>query len=325
FEFSIKNGEIEHIEPVFTPVEPVSITPETNVFVSRLKIGMTCKTQDVDIRYTLDGSEPTIQSTLYRKPFVINNTSIVQARAFRKETKTMPNTMSATHASYVSMATFKKQEMQKAVSIRKNLLENGLTYKYFEGNWKHMFLFMAQMQPKKEGLGENLLDIQHRETEKPFGFVYSGYLNAPANGVYTFYCPEEYLRTDVDAGYELQVYLNNELWTPSNKVHSQGTWSVALEKGYHKLEVRYIDYRGDISKIKVLTKTYEISFDRTGDVKGSDRRNFPDTLIERNFTWDGITPAIQISGPSLEKQSIPATLLYRKVRQIVAGSAVCRK
>ncbi len=37
----------------------------------------------VEIRYTLDGSEPTINSTLYEKPFVINKSEVVNAIAFR--------------------------------------------------------------------------------------------------------------------------------------------------------------------------------------------------------------------------------------------------
>ena len=37
----------------------------------------------VDIYYTLDGSEPTTTSALYTKPFVINKSEFVKARAFR--------------------------------------------------------------------------------------------------------------------------------------------------------------------------------------------------------------------------------------------------
>ena len=36
----------------------------------------------VDIYYTLDGSEPTNASNLYTKPFVINKSEVVKARAF---------------------------------------------------------------------------------------------------------------------------------------------------------------------------------------------------------------------------------------------------
>ena len=38
-----------------------------------------------EIRYTLDGSEPTVRSILYEKPFIINETTTVKAKAFRSD------------------------------------------------------------------------------------------------------------------------------------------------------------------------------------------------------------------------------------------------
>ena len=38
---------------------------------------------DTEIRYTLDGSEPTVASQLYEQPFVINRQQVVTAAAFR--------------------------------------------------------------------------------------------------------------------------------------------------------------------------------------------------------------------------------------------------
>ena len=44
---------------------------------------ITVDAPDAEIRYTLDGSEPTMASPLYELPFVINRQQTVTARAFR--------------------------------------------------------------------------------------------------------------------------------------------------------------------------------------------------------------------------------------------------
>ena len=49
------------------------------------KVEITCATEGASIFYTLDGSEPTIQSTLYNGPITINETTTVKAFAVKEE------------------------------------------------------------------------------------------------------------------------------------------------------------------------------------------------------------------------------------------------
>ena len=48
-------------------------------------ITLSCETGAVEIRYTLDGSEPTEQSLLYTAPFAIDDTTTVKAKAFKED------------------------------------------------------------------------------------------------------------------------------------------------------------------------------------------------------------------------------------------------
>ena len=58
-------------------------TPVGGVFKKQAKISMMVPKPDgVTIRFTLDGSEPTTDSTPYSKPFVIQNTTRIAAKAF---------------------------------------------------------------------------------------------------------------------------------------------------------------------------------------------------------------------------------------------------
>ena len=49
-----------------------------------LTISMTCPDSDAEIRYTTDGSEPTMKSSLYKSSFVILKTCTIKAKAFKK-------------------------------------------------------------------------------------------------------------------------------------------------------------------------------------------------------------------------------------------------
>ncbi len=53
------------------------------IYNNPLTISMTCVDKDAEIRYTLDGSEPTTESKIYDKPFIIRNSCIVKAKAFK--------------------------------------------------------------------------------------------------------------------------------------------------------------------------------------------------------------------------------------------------
>ena len=49
-----------------------------------LTISMVCDDPDAEIRYTTDGSEPTMKSSLYKSSFVILKTTTIKAKAFKK-------------------------------------------------------------------------------------------------------------------------------------------------------------------------------------------------------------------------------------------------
>lgn len=52
------------------------------IYYSKKQLGITCDREDAEIRYTLDGSEPTLESTLYAGPFLPENSCTVRAVAW---------------------------------------------------------------------------------------------------------------------------------------------------------------------------------------------------------------------------------------------------
>ncbi len=49
---------------------------------SRLQVKLDCIRPDVEIRYTMDGSSPTVQSALYTKPLILTNAKTIKAATF---------------------------------------------------------------------------------------------------------------------------------------------------------------------------------------------------------------------------------------------------
>ena len=50
-----------------------------------ITLSLTSEKDPIDIRYTLDGSEPTISSPLYVEPFIVTDSIILKARLFDGE------------------------------------------------------------------------------------------------------------------------------------------------------------------------------------------------------------------------------------------------
>ena len=66
----------------FTQVATPEITTDLERFDKKMKVILSCADVNAKIYYTLDGSEPTQKSKLYTKPFSINETTTVKAKAF---------------------------------------------------------------------------------------------------------------------------------------------------------------------------------------------------------------------------------------------------
>lgn len=65
-------------------VDPPAIQASEVRFSQPLAVSIIPKSEG-EVRYTLDGSEPTAASTLYTAPFTITTTTVVKARVFRKD------------------------------------------------------------------------------------------------------------------------------------------------------------------------------------------------------------------------------------------------
>jgi lysophospholipase L1-like esterase len=293
YEFHRKSWLKTTKQAIYTPIAPVSIEPKRTLIMEDELVTLSCATPDVDIRYTLDGSEPSIHSPLYIAPLTFNNSATVKARAFRPGLAQTPVNLAGTHATVTGVARFKRAEPIQAVAAPDGKgYQPGLKAEYREGDWKDLAFFPETVKPQKTMNVRHLFDRCQPNSETVFGWTYSGFLTIPEDGVYTFHAPEEMITSPQEPGYNLRLFVGQEImpnnqpsgrlneWYPATTRHAYGTWSIALKKGLHPFEMRYVDYRAD----------------------AAERLNHPGMRL--NTIWEGAVPEILVSGPGMERQPI---------------------
>lgn len=280
FEFRLGNDGRMVFARIYRPMAPVKILPEGNVFVDHVEVSLEVPEADVDIRYTLDGSEPTPESTLYTGPFRLSKDTTVRAMAFRKEASRTPLTTDSTLASLPALAVFTKAPGYLP-AVEKTGAKPGLTFRYFEDDWTLSLLKLPILQPQESGVAPEWMDVSaRRENDRSYAFVYEGFLKVPQNGVYTFYAPHELVNVGERAGYDLRVEVGGQVWYPQTRAHGYGSWSIPLAAGFHPIKVAYVDIRRGAKQA-----TYPVSF-------------------------EGLKPDLRFSGPGLEPQKVPADWLF---------------
>jgi hypothetical protein len=302
FEYTLRaTGEFMS-QPIYRAVGTVHISPAQNVFTDSLNVSFGIPNQDpddIEFRYTLDGSDPTLLSPIYTEPLAITQDTYVKVRPFRKGLRHTPFNLPSEEAGQTVGAVFRREEPRPAL-LPESAPEQGLAYEYFEGPWAQLFTQISEpgvLASKGRGKVSQILlpaEVETiRATDKAYALRYDGYMDVPKTGVYSFYAPEHLYTPTIDAGYDLRVWIDGEEWFPSPTLHSENVWHIALEKGLHHLRTTWVDYRW-----KQFKDEYWMSW------------------FERQM-WKGI-PVLEISGPHLKKQPLPAGWLFRDPQAVVS-------
>lgn len=97
---------------------------DLNLFMDKVTVALATTTEGAELRYTLDGTEPTEKSLLYDKPFKVDMTTQIKAKGF-KEGFRPSRTLSITAT---------KAELKASLPVHPS--RNGISYKYFEGTYQ---------------------------------------------------------------------------------------------------------------------------------------------------------------------------------------------
>ncbi|MBO5226099.1 MAG: chitobiase/beta-hexosaminidase C-terminal domain-containing protein [Parabacteroides sp.] len=168
--------------------------------------------------YTLDGSEPTKESTRYVGTIHLKSSALLKACTY-KEGKRSPI--------YERLMGFSSPVKCKAKKA-------GLSYRYYEGKFETVWDIEKKGELKKTG--EVLKPTSDTMGQSDYyGFVFEGFIYAPTSGLYTFKLGSNDA-ADLCIG-ETQVVDNMD-----GETESYGR--IYLQKGYHPVKFRFYEGYG---------------------------------------------------------------------------------
>ncbi len=201
---------------------------------------------DSRIRYTLDGSEPTANSPRYSGPIQIEadaTGTVVAARVV----------LDSGRQGTLRRARFRQAGLRAAERIDRSSLSSGLEYIYTEYNRRVSSVDQLTGDTARSAGVSQRLSLEVAERKELFGLVFTGYLNVPADGIYTFILTS-------DDGARLQI--GDQVVADNDGIHgvSEQSGMIGLAEGPHPVTIRYFQRGGDSELLLEAT------------VEGSDRR-----------------------------------------------------
>jgi len=202
---------------------PPAIDADASIFVDSLSVRFSTARRNVQVRYTVDGSQPTAGSPTATGPITLTQTATVRVQAYR----------GTTPVSGVTDAAFTRVTPRPAVRVTG--VVPGLDYKVVEGDFQRLPDFDAATSSRSGTVAT--FDLTPRPREMQFAFEFRGFIDVPAAGVYHFY-----VRSDDGS----RLWLDGALVVDNDGLHSSRELSnvVALEKGLHPLRVAMFEQSG---------------------------------------------------------------------------------
>lgn len=200
------------------------IISEDNIFLDRARIELKSSLGG-DIRYTLDGSEPALQSTRYVAPLTLENTATIRARTFWQDGR----------CSRVSHFTCTRVQLIDGIAVEQP--QPGLKVYFYEGEWNSLPDF-TQLIPA-ETKRSTKINLQLFPKTNDFGLRFHGFIQIPTPGIYTFY-------TNSDDGSSLSIH--NQRIVSNDGLHGlrEEAGKVALQAGFHPITIDFFQKKGGL-------------------------------------------------------------------------------
>ena len=209
--------------------EVVSIpytTQNVSLFTEPLAVALATTTSGAEIRYTLDGSEPTETSALYAAPVPVDRSLTLKAKGFKPGAA--PSRTLTLEA--------EKAVFRKGAPAGETAMRPGVAYSYYEG----VFSCVDDIRKGKYVSSGTMPapSIAQAPQEDHFGYIFTGSILIPERGVWEF-------MTKSDDGSVLTIGDRKVVDNDGSHASVMATGRVALEAGLHPYTLLYFeDYEG---------------------------------------------------------------------------------
>lgn len=212
----------ERFAGMVAPPAPI-ILPDPSKVIGETEVSMRSVIRPEDIYYTTDGSMPTRDSQHYTGPFIVDGGVTVTARIVPEKGP----------ASEAMTETYRENH---PVAAPGGGSVSGLNFDYYEGQWGRVGV-MKKDTPVRSGTADRPgIEVVHPRDDH-WGAVFSGYIEIPAEGIWTF-------ETRSDDGSILE--LNGVKIVDNDGDHGSKieTGPESLRAGRHKFAVYFFEAGG---------------------------------------------------------------------------------
>jgi len=196
---------------------------DSRVFVDTTSFMVKAPLPDMKVRYTVDGSWPSVQSPVLERPLRVDHALTLRVAAFTPGGR----------RGDVSTAVFRQQDYAKPVAASGSLAA-GLQCDVYKGAFDHATDVKGVVE-KTMVMSQPALIRDIPATG--WGMKLTGFIEVPATGIYNFY-----LNSDDGS----QLHIGGRLVVDNDGMHSprERVGQVALTKGRHVFALAYMDGGG---------------------------------------------------------------------------------
>ena len=193
-------------------VLPYAMTSD-QYFLQTAKVTLLIEDPVAKIYYTLDGSRPDEKSTRYVHPITVNKTTNIRFVAYKAGV--LPGLPVSVQVNRLNFEKLRNHEGEGRFA-------KGLNYKYYQAQVMEED-DLDKLTPLETGIIPNFT-IENRKREDYFGYIYSGFLDVPRDGIYTF---------------SIKVNDRCTFYFEGKKFLSGGQRTIALRKGKYQVLEKY--------------------------------------------------------------------------------------
>ena len=239
---SVVAVEIRGAPIVFSAPTIVARTPR---FIGKTSVAVSSKSANLELRYTLDGSDPISKSPLVAGPIEVTRTCTLKVRSF----------FGGGPVSAISALALEKIPARRALTLPP--ATPGLLRDRFPGDFRNMPTF-ARLEPVASDVVESI-KLPDGPREEHLAYVYRGALLVHKDDVYTF------ALTSDDGS---RLWIDGTMTVDNDGLHgsTERSGNEALAAGWHQIRVEYFNSTGGAE----LALTMQGSIGDAATITGAD-------------------------------------------------------